>query len=109
MRASETEQQHVMNGGHGNTDLSMNWDLHYPELGNTVEVITQYMRVVVWLNHESFAEDVSPSLLQFTSVLCVPREGVARQHSLPHKQRSLPCQHEKMQLHETHAAGLYAW
>ena len=50
-----------MDGGHGNTDLSMNWDLHYPELGNTVEIITQYMRVVVWLNQESFLEDVSPN------------------------------------------------
>ena len=66
MRALETEQQHEMGGVDENRALIMNWDLHYPELGNTVEVITQYMRVVVWLNHESFLEDVSPCLQSLT-------------------------------------------
>ena len=66
MRALETEQQHEMGGLDGNRDLSMNWDLHYPELGNTVEVITQYLRVVVWLKHESFLEDVSHCLQTLT-------------------------------------------
>ncbi len=70
MRAAETEQQHVMDGGRGNKDLSMNWDLQYPELGNTVEIITQYMRVVVWLNHESFLEDVSTCLWHPKGSLC---------------------------------------
>lgn len=71
MRALETEQQHVMNSMDGNRDLSMNWDLHYPELGNTVEIITDFMRVVVWLNHESYLEDVRPLPLAPELLLCM--------------------------------------
>ena len=67
MRASETRQQHVMDGLDGDRDLSINWDLEYPELGNAVEIVTQYMRVIVWLNHEGYLEDVSHCLLLLNS------------------------------------------
>ena len=44
----------------GDRDLSLNWDLQFPELGNAVEIVTQYIRVVVWLNHESYLEVSQP-------------------------------------------------
>jgi len=74
MRASETRQQHVMDGLDGDRDLSINWDLEYPELGNTVEIVTQYMRVIVWLNHEGYLEDVSHRLLLLNSLQCLQRK-----------------------------------
>ena len=58
MRALETRQQHRLDGLDGDRDLSLSWDLQFPELGNTVEIVTAYMRVVVWLQHEGFLEDV---------------------------------------------------
>jgi hypothetical protein len=58
MHALETRQQHALDGLDGDRDLSLSWDMHFPELGNTVEIVTAYMRVVVWLQHEGFLEDV---------------------------------------------------
>lgn len=58
MRALETRQQHVLDGLDGDRDLSLSWDLQFPELGNTIEIVTAYMRVVVWLQYEGLLEDV---------------------------------------------------
>ena len=63
MRALETRQQHVLDGLDGDRDLSLIWDLQFPELGNTVEIVTAYMRIVVWLQHEGLLKDVRLPLL----------------------------------------------
>lgn len=62
MRAFETRQQHALEGADGDRDLCMTWDMQFPELGNTAEIVTKDMRVVVWLQHEGVLEDVSCSV-----------------------------------------------
>ena len=59
MRPSETQQQHVLDDLDGSSVFSLNWDLHFPELGNTVEITTAFMRVIVWLSPEILPVEVS--------------------------------------------------
>ena len=59
MRPSETQQQHVLDDLGGSSVFSLNWDLQFPELGNTAEITTAFMRVVVWLSPETFSAEVS--------------------------------------------------
>ena len=59
MRPSETQQQHVLDDLDGSALFSLNWDLQFPELGNTAEITTAFMRVVVWLSPETFPAEVS--------------------------------------------------
>ena len=59
MRPSETQQQHVLDDLGGSSVFSLNWDLQFPELGNTAEITSAFMRVVVWLSPETSSAEVS--------------------------------------------------
>lgn len=59
MRPAETQQQHVLDDLGGSSVFSLSWDLQFPELGNTAEITTAFMRVVVWLSPEAFSAEVS--------------------------------------------------
>ena len=59
MRPSETQQQHVLDDLDGSAAFSLNWDLQFPELGNTAEITSAFMRVVVWLSPGILPAEVS--------------------------------------------------
>ncbi|BDA47593.1 hypothetical protein COCOBI_10-4420 [Coccomyxa sp. Obi] len=77
MREAETKQEHFLGTEEG-SELLLAWSLQYPELGNAVELVTDLLRVVIWLTPaQTIDQDgvAQPAYLNFDAQLLAPPHG----------------------------------